>query len=560
MPEFGSGSESPMAGPVYRYDPGLDSGVKFPEAYDGDFFAGEFGRRWIKRIERNADGTVAQINDFPWTGTQIMDMEFGPDGALYVLDYGVSWFQGDENSALYRIENAEDGFSPIAEAGADRTSGPAGLKVTFTGSAQDADSPDLTYSWDFGDGTTGEGLTPTHRYRKAGTYTATFTARDPEGNTGNAGVRIVVGNTAPKVRIDVPGNGTLAAFGEPVPFKVTVTDPEETIDCSRVKVAYSLGHDSHAHELTSETGCEGTLTPPAGDGGHDPNADIYGVVGAGYTDGGANGQEALTGTARTVLQPLHRQAEHFTTQSGIRTYDKTGANGGRTVGDIDDGDWISFSPYRFDGQRKMTVRASSGGAGGFVELRTGSPGGPLHGSAYIPPTGGWETFQNVDVPLRALPKRTTEIYLVFRGGAGALFDVDDFEFSEEPFRGGKKVLSSVASTVMPAGAPSSFGYEIQIDATDAPDRTTGSVSSFKPADIKARDRVLRPPGQWNSYEIKVQGERLQVFLNGVEINDFTNEDTRRSLTDGCIGLQNHGADDQVSFRDVQLKELPVTGD
>lgn len=100
------------------------------------------------------------------------------------------------------------------------------------------------------------------------------------------------------------------------------------------------------------------------------------------------------------------------------------------------------------------------------------------------------------------------------------------------------------------------GYEIQIDASDAPDRTTGSVYSFKSANLKARDQVLRPPGQWNSYEIKVQGERLQVFLNGVKINDFTNTDPARSLKDGYIGLQNHGADDQVSFRNVQIKELP----
>ncbi|MGW0650806.1 PQQ-dependent sugar dehydrogenase, partial [Streptomyces umbrinus] len=50
VPEFGTGSESPMGGPVYDYDASLDSPVKFPEAYDGDFFAGEFGRRWIKRI------------------------------------------------------------------------------------------------------------------------------------------------------------------------------------------------------------------------------------------------------------------------------------------------------------------------------------------------------------------------------------------------------------------------------------------------------------------------------------------------------------------------------
>lgn len=104
------------------------------------------------------------------------------------------------------------------------------------------------------------------------------------------------------------------------------------------------------------------------------------------------------------------------------------------------------------------------------------------------------------------------------------------------------------------------GYEIQIDATDAPDRTTGAVYSFQSADIKKRDRALNPPGEWNTYEIRVEGERLRVWLNGVKINDFTNTDPVRSLRDGHIGLQNHGADDQVSFRDVRIKELPVKGD
>ncbi|WP_369126524.1 PQQ-dependent sugar dehydrogenase, partial [Streptomyces albus] len=106
VPEFGDGSESPMGGPVYRYDARNDNPAKFPKEYDGDFFAGEFGRKWIKRIEQDRNGEVTKINDFPWTGTQVMDMDFGPDGALYVLDYGTGYFNGDENSALYRIENA----------------------------------------------------------------------------------------------------------------------------------------------------------------------------------------------------------------------------------------------------------------------------------------------------------------------------------------------------------------------------------------------------------------------------------------------------------------------
>ncbi|MFJ1805944.1 MULTISPECIES: ThuA domain-containing protein [unclassified Streptomyces] len=104
------------------------------------------------------------------------------------------------------------------------------------------------------------------------------------------------------------------------------------------------------------------------------------------------------------------------------------------------------------------------------------------------------------------------------------------------------------------------GYEIQIDATDVPEKTTGSVYGFRSADLKKRDRALNPPGEWNTFEIRVEGERLRVWLNGVKINDFTNTDPARSLRDGHLGMQNHGADDQVSFRDVRIKELPPEGD
>jgi type 1 glutamine amidotransferase len=98
------------------------------------------------------------------------------------------------------------------------------------------------------------------------------------------------------------------------------------------------------------------------------------------------------------------------------------------------------------------------------------------------------------------------------------------------------------------------GYEVQIDATDADDRTTGAVYTVRPADPAARDAALNPPGEWNSYELLVEGERLQVFLNGVRINDFTNTDPARSLA-GHIGLQNHGDGDEVSFRNIRIREL-----
>ncbi|TDT29265.1 type 1 glutamine amidotransferase [Streptomyces sp. BK208] len=98
------------------------------------------------------------------------------------------------------------------------------------------------------------------------------------------------------------------------------------------------------------------------------------------------------------------------------------------------------------------------------------------------------------------------------------------------------------------------GYEIQIDATDTPDRTTGSVYGFQSADTAARDAALNPPGEWNTYEIRVTGERLELFLNGRKINDFTNTDPARSLKQGHIGIQNHGDGDEAAFRDIRVKQ------
>jgi hypothetical protein len=97
------------------------------------------------------------------------------------------------------------------------------------------------------------------------------------------------------------------------------------------------------------------------------------------------------------------------------------------------------------------------------------------------------------------------------------------------------------------------GYEVQIDASDSADRTTGAVYGVKSADIAARDAALNPPGEWNTYELLVEGTRLRVYLNGALINDFTSTDAARSLA-GHIGIQNHGSPDTVSFRNIRIKE------
>ncbi|MFF3751602.1 carbohydrate-binding protein [Streptomyces sp. NPDC002018] len=423
-PEFGGGSESPMGGPVYRYDANLNSNVKFPQSLDGRFFAAEYGRKWIKAIEVKADGTPGVIEAFPWTGTQVMDQAFGPDGALYVLDYGT----GANNQALYRIEYVGgSNRNPIAAAAANRTSGPVPLAVTFSSAgSSDPEGRPLTYSWNFGDGATSTAANPSHTYTTAGTYRPTLTVRDPEGLTGTASLVVTAGNTAPTVNLTAPKDGELFSFGDTVPFSVTVSDPEDgAIDCAKVKVTYLLGHDEHRHAITSKNGCTGTIAVPT-DGEHDSAANIYGVFDAEYTDGAG-----LTTHSARILQPRHRQGEHFSAQSGIQVAAHGNAEGGNTIGFTDNGDWISFKPYALGNANRVTARVSSGGTGGTIEVRTGSATGTLLGTVTVPVTGGWETFTDVSANLTNAPAASTELFLVFKGptGQGNLFDLDAFTFA-----------------------------------------------------------------------------------------------------------------------------------
>lgn len=355
-----------MAGPVYNFDANLDSAVKFPASLDGRFFATEYGRKWIKPVEVKADGSPGTIDTFPWTGTQVMDSVFGPDGALYVLDYGT----GANNQALYRVEHlAGSNRSPVARAAADRTSGPTPLAVSFSsaGSA-DPEGGNLTYAWDFGDGATSTAANPSHTYTTAGTFNPTLTVIDPEGLTGTASLVVTAGNSAPTVTLNTPADGSLFSFGDSVPFTVSVSDPEDgTIDCSKVKVTYLLGHDSHRHQITSKNGCSGTIDVPV-DGEHDTAANIYGVFDAEYTDAGG-----LTTHSDSVLQPRHRQGEHFAAHNGVQVAPHGPAEGGATVGYTDNGDWVSFTPYVLSNATSITARVASGGAGGTLEVRAAPP-------------------------------------------------------------------------------------------------------------------------------------------------------------------------------------------
>ena len=67
------------------------------------------------------------------------------------------------------------------------------LAVSVDGSASsDADGSVVSYAWDFGDGSTGSGLTAQHSYAAAGTYDVRLTVTDDKGATGTATKQVTV--------------------------------------------------------------------------------------------------------------------------------------------------------------------------------------------------------------------------------------------------------------------------------------------------------------------------------------------------------------------------------
>lgn len=166
------------------------------------------------------------------------------------------------------------------------------------------------------------GAKASHTYTTAGAYQPKLTVTDTGGQSSTVHLSVVAGNTRPVVTIETPDDGTFSEFGEPIPFKVD--DPEEgTVDCTKVKVTYQLGHNQHGHpmaEATPDANCEGTLLPGR-DAEHGPGAYVFHIVDAAYTDhGSAQGAPPLTGEGDIVLHPRQYSADTYQKGVGVGNY------------------------------------------------------------------------------------------------------------------------------------------------------------------------------------------------------------------------------------------------
>ena len=236
FPEVGSGARSATGGPIFRRADFKDAPRVFPEYYEGRWLAADLSRGWIMAIGIDEAGNYKSMERFvpAYRPSEIIDIKFGPQGDLYVLDYGSTWFAKSADSQLVRIEYNGGNRAPVVEITADRTGGIPPFKVALSSAGtKDFDGDQLAYEWTV-ESAEGDkprvfkGANPTVPFDKKGIYVATLTVTDPSGAKNTASVDIVAGNAPPAVTLDVKGaNKTFFVPGKPIEYAVQVSDRED---------------------------------------------------------------------------------------------------------------------------------------------------------------------------------------------------------------------------------------------------------------------------------------------------------------------------------------------
>lgn len=141
-------------------------------------------------------------------------------------DYRISVTVDDNNQTSCSTDTSEKVIHvnepPIAEAGAETVlkcvSDDQDMDVAFDASqSRDNNNDQLTYLWDFGDGSKGQGIQASHRYAQLGNYDAKLIVKDNTSLGCGTGVDFVTVRIAEAPRAEA-GDDLMICSGEPVAF------------------------------------------------------------------------------------------------------------------------------------------------------------------------------------------------------------------------------------------------------------------------------------------------------------------------------------------------------
>ena len=264
FPQVGTGGRNAMAGPVYYTDM-FPKETRLPDYYNGKLIIYDWIRGWVKAVTMLPNGDFDKMEPFfpSLKVNSMIDMEVGPDGRLYLLEYGSGWFSKNPDAGLARIDFNGGNRPPVVSSiTVNKSSGVLPLTVTVTTDAKDLEKDKVSYKWDFGNGDTKETATPevTYTYTKAGDFRISVEVKDSQGAAAKSGgVGVYAGNEAPTVSISLTGgNKSFYMPGVPVQYAVNITDKTDTaaIDPANayVSVEYAEGFDKAGSTLGHQQG------------------------------------------------------------------------------------------------------------------------------------------------------------------------------------------------------------------------------------------------------------------------------------------------------------------
>ncbi|HEY0055646.1 MAG TPA: ThuA domain-containing protein, partial [Pedobacter sp.] len=245
FPEVGESGRSAMTGPIY-YSDLYPKPTRYPDHFNGKLLIYDWMRGWLKAVSMKSNGDYLGMEPFAdaLSFSSPIDIEVGPDGRFYVLEYGKGWFTSNQDAVISRIDYLSGNRPPkINELIIKKTSGLLPYRLTAKVDATDPDKDNLTYVWNLGKGIIKTTKEPSLQYTftKAGTYLVYVTVIDNnKASSRSSAINVTAGNEQPQVDILVKGNRSFYFPGKPVDYQVVVTDKGSAVNKKNIFVSSSI--------------------------------------------------------------------------------------------------------------------------------------------------------------------------------------------------------------------------------------------------------------------------------------------------------------------------------
>ncbi len=182
-------------------------GARMPDYENKQVFLYDWIRGWIKVLTLQPNGKLDKMEPF-MAGTKFnspIDMEMGPDGRIYILEYGSGWFSKNKDAGLARIDYNTGNRAPeVKSIAANNLYGKLPLPVTFTVAATDPEKNKMTYTWNLGNGVKKTTTVPKllYTYVKRGNYNVSVSVADDEGAaTQSKTIAVLAGQDSPDMKL-----------------------------------------------------------------------------------------------------------------------------------------------------------------------------------------------------------------------------------------------------------------------------------------------------------------------------------------------------------------------